>query len=114
MIKRITLFTRKEGMSRAEFLRLWSEHGPMAHSVPGLRRFVLNHIVTEPFKRPGVQDWDIGHTDGIAETWWDSREAYETAVVSPALQRWYAHGASFIGRQKTYVVEEEVVVPAPE
>ena len=110
MYKRLTLFRRKKGMSVAEFTRLWNEHRPMAADVPGLRRYVLNHIQSEPFGRPGVEDWDIGATDGIAETWWDSEAAYQRALETPELKRWYAHGASFIGAQKTYCIEEEVVV----
>jgi len=110
MYKRLTLFRRKRGMSKEEFKRHWGEHRSMAADVPGLRRFVLNYIQSEPFGRPGVEDWDIGPTDGIAETWWDSETSYQKALETPELKRWYAHGASFIGQQKTYCIEEEVVV----
>ncbi|MEI8312619.1 MAG: EthD family reductase [Verrucomicrobiota bacterium] len=110
MYKRLTLFRRKNGMSVEEFRRHWSEHRPMAAEVPGLLRFVQNYIQSEPFGRPGVEDWDIGATDGIAETWWDSEASYLKALDTPELKRWYAHGASFIGQQKTYCIKEEVVV----
>jgi hypothetical protein len=54
--------------------------------------------------------WDIGEVDGIAETWFDDQAATDRAFASPEGRRWLAHGASFIGRQKTFVVEEEVVI----
>lgn len=111
MIKRLTLFSRKPGMSKEEFKRLWAEHRPMAHNVPYLRGFVLSYIQSEPFGRPGVADWDIGEADGIGETWWDSQEDYEKALQTPELKAWYAHGQTFIGRQKTFVTVEDVIVP---
>ena len=112
MIKRISLLRRKDGMSREEFLRHWNDHLPMSRSVPGLRRYVICHIVDQPV-RPDVPAWDIGELDGIAETWYDSREAAALVGQTPEARRWFAHGASFIGLQKTIVVEEEVVVDGP-
>ena len=54
MIKRVTLLTRKAGMTREQFTRHWLEvHAPLAHAVPGLRRYVQSHIVEE-YRRPDI------------------------------------------------------------
>ena len=110
LIKRISLLTRKAGMSKQEFLKHWNDHLPISHDVPGLRRYVLCHIVSEPVRTDVPLVWDIGEVDGIAETWFDDQAATDRAFASPEGKRWLAHGASFIGRQKTFVVEEEVVI----
>lgn len=110
MVKRISLLTRKEGMSKDEFLSHWNDHLPISHDVPGLRRYVLSHIISEPQRADVPVHWDLGEVDGIAETWFDSQEATDKAFQSPEGKRWLAHGSSFIGRQKTFVVQEEVVI----
>lgn len=109
-VKRISLLTRKEGMSREEFLKHWNDHLPISHDVPGLRRYVLCHIVAEPQRADVPLRWEVGEVDGIAETWFDDQAATDRAFASPEGKRWLAHGSSFIGRQKTFVVEEEVVI----
>jgi uncharacterized protein (TIGR02118 family) len=110
LVKRISLLTRKEGMSKEEFLKHWNDHLPISHAVPGLRRYTLCHIVSEPQRKDVPVVWELGQVDGIAETWFDSQEATEKAFSSPEGLAWLAHGSSFIGRQKTFVVEEEFVI----
>lgn len=110
MIKRISILTRKPGMTKDEFLRHWKDHLPIAHAVPEMRRYVINHITAQPQRADVPVAWDMGEVDGIAETWWDDQASTDRAFASEEGRRWLAHGASFIGRQKTFVVEEEVVV----
>jgi EthD domain len=48
VIKSIGLLTRKEGLSHEDFVKHWLEvHAPLAHAVPGVRRYVQSHIVEE-------------------------------------------------------------------
>ena len=110
MVKRMSLLTRKEGMTKQEFLKHWNDHLPMSHDVPGLRRYVLCHIVGEPVRTDVALRWEVGQVDGIAEIWFDDQAATDRAFASPEGRRWLAHGASFIGRQKTFVVEEQIVI----
>ena len=110
MIKRIAILRRLEGMSREAFMKHWQAHLPMAHEVPGLRRYVLDFIVDQP-QRPGMKTWDIGEVDGIAETWFDDHESAARAFASPEGKRWLAHGATFISQQMTFVIDEQVVIP---
>ena len=112
MIKSISLLTRREGWTHAEFVRHWVEtHAPLAHAVPGLRRYVQSHIVEER-RRPDIPATEV-EVDGIAELWYDDRESMATALATPAAKALHADGALFIGRIKTYTVEEKQIVPTP-
>ena len=111
MIKTIGLLTRKDGLTHEQFMKHWVEiHAPLAHAVPGLRRYVQSHIVAERTRS------DIPTTavdvDGIAELWYDDRDAMERALASPQSKALHADGALFIGRIKSFIVEEKIVVPA--
>lgn len=109
MIKSIALLTRKDGMSREEFLRHWvDDHAPMALSVPGLRRYVLSLIVGEP-SRSDIPDQKIT-ADGIAELWYDDMAAMQRAIESPEMKTLRAHGAIFIGQIKMFLTEEKVII----
>lgn len=110
MIKSIGLLTRKNGLTHQEFVKHWSEvHAPLAHVVPGIRRYVQSHIVEER-TRPDIPSTEV-EIDGIAELWYDDRAAMERANASPEARRLHADGALFIGRIKSFVVEEKVVIP---
>ena len=110
MVKSISLLTRKEGMTHEQFMKHWVEvHAPLAHAVPGLKRYVQSHIVEERLRS------DIPATavdiDGIAELWYDDRESMAAAMATPAARALHADGALFIGRIKTYTVEEHQIIP---
>ena len=110
MIKSISLLTRKPGWTHEQFVRHWVEiHAPLAHAVPGLRRYVQAHIVEER-RRPDVPPLDV-EIDGIAELWYDDREMMARAHASPQAKALFDDGALFIGRIKTFTVEEQQIVP---
>jgi uncharacterized protein (TIGR02118 family) len=109
MIKTIGLLTRKDGFTHEQFVRHWVEvHAPLAHAVPGLRRYVQNHIRSLR-SRADIADHDI-ELDGIAELWFDDQAAFEMAGRSPEMKALHADGARFIGRIKSYVVEEKAII----
>lgn len=110
MIKSISLLTRKDGWTHEAFVKHWIEiHAPLAHAVPGLRRYVQSHIQGER-TRPDIPATDVA-VDGIAELWYDDAEAMQRALASPEAKRLHADGALFIGRIKTFLVEEKVIIP---
>lgn len=109
MIKRITLLTRKAGLTREQFTRHWLEvHAPLAHSVPGLARYVQSHILEE-YKRADIPTTAV-EVDGFAELWFADRAAMDRALASPEMAALHADGALFIGGNKTFVVEEKVII----
>jgi uncharacterized protein (TIGR02118 family) len=110
VIKLLSLLTRKDGTTHEEFVRHWLEiHAPLAHAVPGIRRYVQSHI-TGTRSRPDIPDTDV-EVDGIAELWYDDLEAFQRAAATPEMQRLTDDGALFIGRIKTYLVEEKPIIP---
>ena len=110
MIKSISLLTRKDGMTHAQFVKHWIDvHAPLALAVPGMRRYVQSHILEER-KRPDIPATDV-EIDGVAEVWYDDREAMAKAVATPEAKALFADGAQFIGRIKTFTVEEKVIIP---
>lgn len=114
LIKSIGLLTRKDGLSHDQFVQHWYEvHAPLAHAVPGVRRYVQSHILAER-TRPDIPTINV-EIDGIAELWYDDREAMERANATTEARRLHADGALFIGRIKSFIVEEKVIIPvAPE
>ena len=109
MIKSVSLLTRKDGMTHDQFMTHWVEvHAPLAHAVPGLRRYVQSHIVEERV-RPDIPT-TVVDVDGIAELWYDDRDAMARAHASTEAKALHADGALFIGRIKTFTVEEHVVI----
>jgi uncharacterized protein (TIGR02118 family) len=112
MIKIIGLLTRKEGITHEQFVRHWFDtHGPLAHAVPGIRRYVQSHI-TDSLTRPDVPETDV-EVDGIAELWYDDLESFRRAAATPEMKALTDDGALFIGRIKSYVIEERQILPKP-
>jgi len=70
---------------------------------------VQSHIVEER-TRPDIP---ATYVDGIAELWYHDREVMARAHASPQAKALFADGALFIGRIKTYTIEEKVIVPGP-
>jgi len=109
MIKTVGLLTRKSGWTHEQFMQHWlGTHAPLAHKVPGLRRYVQNHIQGER-TRSDIEATPV-EIDGIAELWFDDQAALETASRTPEMKALHADGALFIGRIKSYIVEEKVIV----
>ena len=109
MIKSLSLLSRKAPLSPEEFRKHWVEvHAPLARSVPGLKKYVLTHVLAERF-RPDIPSFE-GEIDGIAELWYDDLAAMQAANASPEAQRLHADGATFIGRIKTFTTEETCII----
>jgi uncharacterized protein (TIGR02118 family) len=109
MIKTVGLLTRKSGWTHEQFMKHWvGTHAPLAHKVPGLRRYVQNHILGER-TRTDIEATAV-EIDGIAELWFDDQAALETAARTPEMKALHADGALFIGRIRSYIVEEKVIV----
>lgn len=111
MIKSLSLLVRKEGLTHEEFVDHWvNVHAPLARAVPGLRRYVLTHLLAERTRAdlPSIE----GEIDGIAELWYDDLESMQHANASPEARRLHADGATFIGRIKMFTTREQTIIPA--
>ena len=109
MIKTVGLLTRKSGWTHEQFMKHWIDvHAPLALKVQGLRRYVQNHLKGER-TRADIETTAL-EIDGIAELWFDDQAALEAASRTPEMKALHADGALFIGRIKSYIVEEKVIV----
>jgi uncharacterized protein (TIGR02118 family) len=77
MVKFMVVLFRKPDLTVEDFrANLRSIHGPMAERMPGLRRYIQNHVAADPSRaHPG---WDA-----IVELYWDDRPSMEAAWRSP-------------------------------
>jgi len=110
MIKVLALLTRRPELTHAQFVKHWLEvHAPLAHAVPGIRRYAQSHIVGT-HTRPDIPETDV-EVDGIAELWYDDEATMQRAVASPEMKRLTDDGALIIGRIKTYIIDEKQIIP---
>ena len=109
MVKSLSLLVRKDGLTHEQFMKHWVEiHAPLALKVPGIRRYVQSHILDER-RRPDIPAIGV-EVDGVAELWYDDRDSMARAMASLEAKALHADGALFIGRIKSYTVEEHVVI----
>ena len=100
MTKMVVVLHRKDGMSREEFRAYWRDvHGALGARMPGVRRYVQNHVVADgaPF-------------DGIAEMWFDSPADMQAAFTSEAAQEAARDVVNFLSGQQVVLVEEVEIV----
>jgi len=106
MIKSIVVAHRKAGLTREEFSKYWLEkHGPLAAKlIPGVRRYVQNHLIAIP----GVEY----EGDGIVEMWYDDVAAWQKSMQAVRASKELAEdGAKFcdLRHAKVWLVEEHVI-----
>lgn len=114
LIKSFTAIRRRDDATAGAFQHAWRVvHGGMAATVPLLRGFVLSGILAET-AHPDLPALPMETPlDGIAESWCADMAARRAMVVSPEAKRWFADGATFLGRVKTVLLEEMLVVAPP-
>jgi len=104
LLKFIVVLYRRPDLSPEQFqANLRNEHGLLAERLPGLRKYVQNHVAPDPRRpHPG---WDA-----VVELYWDDWPTMEAAWRSPEGQRATSHLTEFVdlSRSTWSVVSEEV------
>lgn len=104
MVKFVVVLYRRPDVPTERFEAiLRGEHGAMAEQLPGLRRYVQNHVAPDPTrKHPG---WDA-----VVELYWDDVASMEAAWASAAGKRATDHLTKFVDLSRTTwsIVQEEV------
>jgi uncharacterized protein (TIGR02118 family) len=98
MTKVLILFRKRADLTMDEFKRYWKEtHGPIAATMPGLRKYIQDHVLADP--PPDDRPYDA-----VAELWFDSAEAFQVAMASPEGQTTMADAATFADMDSVRVV----------
>jgi len=105
MVKVMFFLYRRADFDRDAFARYSRDvHVPLVSRAPGLRRYVVNHA-TAALPAPAHA------CDAVAELWFDSVEAFQTAVASPEGAAALADQANYLDLERTYaVLGDETVV----
>ena len=110
MIKALSFFKRRSGMSVEAFQAYWrARHPEVVIRLPGLRRYVQSHTL------PGAYRKGEPVYDGIAEVWFDDTQAMRALAGTPAYAAVQADEAAFIERATMglIVTEDHVVTDGP-
>jgi uncharacterized protein (TIGR02118 family) len=103
VFKVIYALYRKDGMSREEFARHWTEvHAPLAARLPNARSYTINPV-TAAMQVEGTE------ADGFAILTFDSAADFEAAAASPEMAAAGEDAALFARHFDVYLVDEHVV-----
>src|SRR5258706_11521884 len=108
MVKAVSFFKRRPGMSVDDFQAYWRTHHPdVVTKLPGLRRYAQSHTLVAGYRK-GEPVWD-----GIAEVWFDDTAAMRALAGTPAHAALRADEAKFIDHATMgLVITEEHVIKA--
>ncbi|MGD9754409.1 MAG: EthD family reductase [Acidimicrobiia bacterium] len=109
MIKSMTWFKRRPGLTLEQFNEYWrTTHAGLAKQLPGLRRYRQNEVL------PGRG----GETlfDGAAETWFDDTNAMRTLVDTDAYRTLMADEPNLmdLATRHEMLVDEHVIIDGAE
>ncbi len=108
MIKRLTMWHSRPGISGEQALRHWrNEHADLVRQVPGLRGYVQNHCVSSP------EGGELSYT-GLGEIWFDSFEAAAKATETAEWAAVIADAGTFMDFSTVvaaWAEEHEIVAP---
>jgi uncharacterized protein (TIGR02118 family) len=100
----VVLFKRPDISVERFRVYLRTVHGPLAEQIPGLRKYVQNHVAEDPKRKP--PGWH-----GIVELYFDDWEAMEAGWASPEGERATDDLAEFADLiRTTWSVVEEIVI----
>ena len=106
MVKVLSFFKRKAGMSVEAFQAYWrASHPEAVVKLPGIRRYVQSHTLLS-----GYRKGEPVH-DGIAELWFDDTPAMRALAGTAAYAAVQADEAKFIERRTMgLIITEERVI----
>ncbi len=107
-VKNVEFVTRKVGMDVDAFQRYWREmHGPLAATIPVIRRYVQSHVRRSAYEGGRRPAWD-----GVAITWFDDTAAMRASAASPEYARVRADEANFVAPDPPFIITREHVIIA--
>jgi uncharacterized protein (TIGR02118 family) len=110
MVKALSFFKRRAGMSVEEFQAYWrSRHPDVVTKLPGVRRYVQSHT------RPAAYQRGEPIYDGIAEVWFDDTAAMHALRGTAEVATVQADEARFIDRSTMglIITDDHVITDGP-
>ena len=110
MVKALSFFKRKSGMSVEAFQAYWrAAHAEVVVKMPGIRRYVQSHTLLSGYRK-GEPIYD-----GIAEIWFDDTRAMRALAGTAAYAAVHADEGQFIERSTMglIITEEHVIKDGP-
>lgn len=106
VVKAVSFFKRKSGMSVEAFQAYWRTHHPgVVAKLPGIRRYVQSHTLPSGYRK-GEPVYD-----GIAEVWFDDTRAMRALAGTAEYAAVQADEAQFIERSTMgLIITEEHVI----
>jgi uncharacterized protein (TIGR02118 family) len=107
VIKLVYCITKRPDLGDAEFFHYWKHiHGAIGRRIPGLRRLVQSHTLTD---MPGLRPPNF---HGMAELWFDDLAALLAARQTPEFRASGDDEANFIDltRVALFVAEEHEII----
>jgi len=105
MVKVMFFLYRRSDLTVEAFQRYSKEvHTPLVTRIPGVDRYVVDHVIANPT--------GAAHAcDAVAEFWLGSMESFQTAFATPEVAVVLADQANFLdtGRTHFLIVEESIV-----
>ncbi len=105
MIKLIMCLTRRQDITREEFMKYWQDkHGPFFMSnaeAMGAKKYVQSQTIDSPLNEGMRASRDMmPEYDGVAEVWFESEEALMQGMSSPEGQKL---GALLLEDEKNFI-----------
>lgn len=98
MIKLVTILKGSAALTRAEFETRWHDvHAPIAAKFPGLRGYMLSFSIAE----------GDPEAEGVAQLWFDSREAAQAAYGSDIGRDGSADANAYLSRREQLLASEQ-------
>ncbi len=101
----VAFLTRLARLPLEAFQAHWRDrHGPIAGSIPGIRRYVQCHA------RGSIDGVGTPAWDGVALAWFDDTQAMRATAGSDAYTRTRADEANFLASGPPFVITREQVI----
>lgn len=105
LIQCVSFLGRADGVSSQRFAKeWWTVHDRMVQTVPGCVGYNQNLVVDRIDGGVSISYGELP-VEGVAELWFETREAFDEFHASPEFARASLHGAEFVGTVNAYLTE---------
>ncbi len=105
LIKRVSFLGRKPGVTAEQFKReWWYIHSMMVKAMPGYVGYTQNLVIDRIINGKSVSYEELP-VEGMVEFWFEDMDAFNECYNSSEFKRTSMHGAEFIGKINTYLME---------